>query len=38
MLPIRVIIFDFDGVIVESVDLKTEAFRILFAQYPQQMP
>lgn len=25
------IIFDFDGVIVESVDIKTEAFRALFA-------
>ncbi len=30
------IIFDFDGVIVESVDIKTKAFRELFSEYPEQ--
>jgi phosphoglycolate phosphatase-like HAD superfamily hydrolase len=29
------VIFDFDGVILESVDIKTEAFLLLFADYPQ---
>ncbi len=31
---IKAIIFDFDGVLVESVDIKTEAFRELFKNYP----
>lgn len=31
---IRVIILDFDGVIVESNDIKTQAFAKLFAPYP----
>lgn len=31
---IKAIIFDFDGVLVESVDIKTEAFRELFKDYP----
>lgn len=29
----RAIVFDFDGVIVESVEIKTEAFRELFAEH-----
>lgn len=29
------IIFDFDGVILESVDVKTDAFRELFRAYPE---
>ncbi|GAF78578.1 unnamed protein product, partial [marine sediment metagenome] len=33
---IKAIIFDFDGVIVESSDIKTEAFRELFQDYPQK--
>ena len=32
---IRVIIFDFDGVLVESNDEKTEAFKELFSLYPE---
>lgn len=31
------IIFDFDGVICESVDAKTEAFRKLFQGYPEHL-
>lgn len=34
---IKAIIFDFDGVIVESVDIKTEAFKELFADYPRKI-
>src|SRR5262245_52729753 len=34
---IKAIIFDFDGVIAESVDIKTEAFRELFREYPDHM-
>ena len=34
---IKGIIFDFDGVIVESSDIKTEAFRELFQGYPQKV-
>ena len=30
------IIFDFDGVLVESADIKTEAFRELFSGYPDK--
>jgi beta-phosphoglucomutase-like phosphatase (HAD superfamily) len=29
------VIFDFDGVILESVDIKTRAFLELFAEYPE---
>ena len=32
------IIFDFDGVIAESVEVKIEAFRRLFASYPEHLP
>jgi phosphoglycolate phosphatase-like HAD superfamily hydrolase len=31
----KAVIFDFDGVILESVDIKTEAFLLLFADFPQ---
>lgn len=34
---IKAIIFDFDGVIIESVNIKTEAFRELFRDYPQNV-
>lgn len=34
MLDIKAIAFDFDGVIIESVDIKTEAFKELFFEYP----
>lgn len=32
---IKTIIFDFDGVIVESMDIKAEGFLYIFRQYPQ---
>jgi phosphoglycolate phosphatase-like HAD superfamily hydrolase len=35
--PLKAVVFDFDGVILESVDVKTEAFRRLFQDYPDQM-
>ena len=34
---LKVILFDFDGVVVESVDLKTQAFRELFRDYPDKL-
>ncbi len=34
---IKVIILDFDGVIVESLNIKTEAFRELFSGYPRYL-
>ena len=34
---IQAIIFDFDGVILESADIKTEAFRKLFNHYPDHV-
>lgn len=34
---LKLIILDFDGVIVESTDIKTEAFRKLFSDYPKQV-
>lgn len=34
---IKAIIFDFDGVIVESAEIKTEAFKELFADFPQKI-
>ena len=34
---LQAIIFDCDGVICESVDLKTEAFRKIFKQYPKNI-
>lgn len=35
---VRAVVFDFDGVIVESGDIKTEAFLELFAAYPEHLP
>ena len=35
---IRLVMFDFDGVILESADIKTEAFQDLFADYPMYRP
>lgn len=34
---LKAVIFDFDGVLCESVAIKMEAFRKLFADYPQQL-
>ena len=34
---IKSVIFDFDGVIAESVDVKTDAFVTLFNDYPQHL-
>lgn len=34
---IQAIFLDFDGIIVESVDIKTEAFRQLFSRYPDNV-
>ena len=34
---IKAIIFDFDGVLVESTDIKTEAFRKLFSRWPDKV-
>ncbi|SNB47007.1 HAD family hydrolase [Geobacter sp. DSM 9736] len=34
---IKAIIFDFDGVILESVHVKTKAFITLFSNYPEQI-
>lgn len=36
-MAIRVIVLDFDGVIVESLGIKTQAFRDLFSGYPQYL-
>jgi phosphoglycolate phosphatase-like HAD superfamily hydrolase len=33
----NVIVLDFDGVILESFDIKTDAFRELFSNYPDQV-
>ncbi|MHB8104020.1 MAG: HAD family hydrolase [Dehalococcoidales bacterium] len=35
---IKAIIFDLDGVIIESAGIKTETFRLLFADYPEKLP
>ncbi len=35
---LKAIIFDFDGVIAESVDVKTRAFRELFNGFPDKLP
>ncbi len=34
----KAIIFDFDGVILESMDVKTKAFALLFKDYPEHLP
>lgn len=36
-MAFRSIILDFDGVIIESVDIKTRAFRELFREYPEHV-
>ena len=33
----KTIIFDFDGIILESVDAKTNGFRLLFSKYGNQI-
>jgi phosphoglycolate phosphatase-like HAD superfamily hydrolase len=35
--PLQAIIFDFDGVIVESLEVKTDAFRQLFSGHPEHV-
>lgn len=35
---IKAIIFDLDGVIIESAEIKTKAFQLLFADYPDKLP
>ncbi len=35
---IKAIIFDVDGVIIESAEIKTKAFAMLFADYPDKLP
>jgi len=35
MSALRVLILDFDGVVIESNDVKTEAFRKVFARFPE---
>lgn len=34
---LRALFFDFDGVIVDSIETKTEAFRMLFKNYPDDV-
>ena len=34
-LKTKAIIFDFDGVILESMDVKARAFAFLFREYPE---
>jgi phosphoglycolate phosphatase-like HAD superfamily hydrolase len=36
-VSLSAIVFDFDGTIVESMSIKTDAFRRLFADYPDQV-
>ena len=35
---IKAIVFDLDGVIIESADIKTRTFEALFADYPEKLP
>lgn len=35
---IKAVIFDIDGVIIESAEIKTKGFEILFADYPDKLP
>lgn len=37
-MKIKAIIFDFDGVILESMDVKTKAFNFLFKEHSKQLP
>lgn len=34
---LRMVVFDFDGVLVESADMKTQAFETLFRDYPDHL-
>jgi phosphoglycolate phosphatase-like HAD superfamily hydrolase len=34
---LRAVVFDFDGVILESANIKTDAFVAMFAKYPDQL-
>ncbi len=34
---LKALIFDFDGVIFESVDIKTRAFREIFKNHPEHL-
>ena len=36
MKGIKVVIFDFDGVIIESNNVKKKAFEFIFSQFPKQ--
>ena len=36
-MKFKVIIFDFDGVLLESVDIKDYAFKTLFQDYPEHL-
>lgn len=35
---IRTLVLDFDGVLIESNDLKTAAFEVVFARFPEHLP
>lgn len=35
--PLRALVLDFDGVIIESNDIKSEAFRAVFARFPEHL-
>lgn len=35
--PVKAVVFDFDGVLVESTEIKTEAFRALFHDRPEAL-
>ncbi len=37
-MPVKVILLDFDGVLVESNDIKDRAFEVVFADYPEHLP
>ena len=34
---IKAVIFDFDGVILESADIKTESFKDMVSDYPMEI-
>ena len=34
---LKVIVLDFDGVIAETLDIKADAFAVLFADYPEHV-
>lgn len=36
-MPFKILLFDFDGVLVESVDIKDRAFETLFKDYPEHI-